>query len=66
MAEHPESDSPEHIPEEDIAAFLDNELPSRRREEVIGHLAICPSCRTIIAQSEQSKKSAPDPNRPSE
>lgn len=58
----PDSKSPKHIPEDDIAAFLAHRLSLQRNEEVIAHLAECPRCRTLVTESERSQEFTPDPN----
>ena len=62
MADASEGNVTEHIPDEDIAAFLNKSLQPQRRDAVIAHLAECSTCRTLVTESERSRKFAPDPN----
>jgi anti-sigma factor RsiW len=38
---------------EDLAAFVDGELPERRRLEVERHLETCPGCATVVAAADE-------------
>jgi hypothetical protein len=38
---HPDADQ--------IGAFVERALPAHERERMLGHLAVCPECRTVVA-----------------
>lgn len=38
-----------------LSAFLDEELPNKRREEISSHLAQCPSCREELNRLEETR-----------
>ena len=40
---HPDADQ--------IGAFLEQALPDHEREQMLGHLAVCTECRTVVALS---------------
>ncbi|MGA9069716.1 MAG: carboxypeptidase regulatory-like domain-containing protein [Terracidiphilus sp.] len=40
---HPDADQ--------IGAFVERALPAHERDEMLGHLAICPECRAVVALS---------------
>lgn len=64
MTKPPDDKLAQHIPEDDIAAFLAHRLSLQRNEEVIAHLAECPRCRTLVTEYERSQEFARDPNGP--
>ncbi len=42
----------EHHPDADqISAFVEHALPAHEREQMLGHLAVCPECRAVVALS---------------
>jgi len=59
FGQHPDADQ--------ICAFVEQALPSHEREQVLGHLAVCPECRAVIALSqppaEESAKPLSSPRR---
>lgn len=52
----------EHHPDADqISAFVEQALPAHERERMLGHLAVCPECRAVVALSLPSVEAPAQP-----
>jgi len=50
------------LSDEDLAAFQDGSVTGKALERIVGHLARCRRCRTILEDSIKSERRVPDPS----